>query len=125
MQDYKIPETDLIIEKGTEVLIPVISIHRDEKYYAQANEFIPDRFNDENPAGKDQINQPFLPFGDGPRNCIGMRLGKMQIKLSLVQMMQKWRYELEDKLKNHKIEIDPNTVFLNPRGVVNLKIFQR
>lgn len=74
VQNYIIPGTDKIVEKGIEVFIPVMALQRDEKYYKNPNEFNPDRFNDENPAGKDQINQPYLPFGDGPRNCIGMLL---------------------------------------------------
>lgn len=125
VQNYTIPGTDKIIEKGIEVFIPVMAIHRDEKYYENPNDFNPDRFNDENQAGKDQLNQPYLPFGDGPRNCIGMRLGKIQTKASLVIFLQKYFYELEDKLKNRNMEFDANVILLSPVGGVNLKIFKR
>lgn len=125
MQNYNIPGTDKIIEKGVEVYIPVLALQRDEKYYKNANDFNPDRFNDENPAGRDQINQPYLPFGDGPRNCIGMRMGKMQTKASLVVFLQKYYYELEDRLKDWDMEFDPNVIMLSPVGGINLKIFKR
>lgn len=125
VQNYNISGTDQIIEKGIEVFIPVMALHRDEKYYKNPNDFNPDRFSDENPAGKDQINQPYLPFGDGPRNCIGMRMGKMQTKASLVIFLQKYYYELEDGLKNCDIKFDPNVILLSPVGGMKLKIFKR
>lgn len=51
------------------IWIPVAGIHRDEQYYPNSLKFDPERFSDEN---KNKI-QPFtyLPFGSGPRNCIG------------------------------------------------------
>ena len=126
VQNYNIPGTDKIIEKGIEVFIPVMALQRDEKFYSKsANLFRPDRFNDESPAGKDQLNQPYLPFGDGPRNCIGLRLGKMQTKASLVIFLQKYFYELEDRLKNREMEFDPNVILLSPVSGINLKIFKR
>ncbi|XP_031625573.1 probable cytochrome P450 6d5, partial [Contarinia nasturtii] len=84
LSDYKIPNTNKIIEKGTEMFIPIFGLQRDEKYYEEPNKFDPDRFNEENSVGKNQSNRPYYPFGDGPRNCIGMRLGKMQTKVGLV-----------------------------------------
>lgn len=125
VQTYTIPGTDKIIEKGVEVFIPVMALQRDAKYYENPNEFNPDRFSDENAAGKDQINKPYYPFGDGPRNCIGMRLGKMNTKVSLVLFLQNYSYELEDKLKNCNMEFDPNNILLTPIGGMHLKIFKR
>lgn len=93
-----IPGTDVVLEKGTPIMIPVMAIQRDEKYYPDPLKFNPDRFSD-----KDAI-QPMtnLPFGDGPRNCIGMRLGKMQTKVALVLMLQHCRYELGNPQYYHK-----------------------
>lgn len=114
-----------MIEKGIEVFIPVMALHRDEKYYDNPNKFNPDRFNDDNPAGKDQLNQPYLPFGDGPRNCIGMRMGKMLTKAAMILLLEKHYYELEDRLKNGVMEFDPNIILLSPVGGMHLKIFKR
>lgn len=122
VQDYKIPGTDQVIEKGMEVIIPGFAFQRDEKYYDEPNKFKPNRFDDENHAGKDQINHPYLPFGDGPRNCIGMRMGKMQTKVGLVLMLQKFKYELEDELKNREIEFDPKIFLVSPLHGIHLKI---
>lgn len=68
-QDYKVSETDLVIRKGTMVTIPVLGIHYDEKYYLNSEKFDPERFNEE--KRKLRNNFTFIPFGKGPRICIG------------------------------------------------------
>lgn len=125
MQNYNIPGTDQIIEKGTELLIPVMALQRDEQFYENPDIFNPDRFDDENPTGRNRINQPYLPFGDGPRMCIGKRMGKIQMEASLVVFLQKYYYELEDEQKNLDMEFEPNSIFLTPLGGVKLKISKR
>lgn len=65
MKDYPIPGTNKVIEKGVEVFIPVYGLQRDEKYYEEPDKFNPDRFNEENSAGKNLLNRPYMPFGEG------------------------------------------------------------
>lgn len=68
-ENYTIPETGLTLEKGTPVLIPQHGLHWDSKYFPNPERFDPERFSDEN---KHKIQSyVYLPFGDGPRNCIG------------------------------------------------------
>lgn len=57
------------VNKGDKIWIPAHSLHRDPKYFPEPDKFDPERFSDEN---KHNI-QPYtyLPFGVGPRNCIG------------------------------------------------------
>lgn len=70
-KDYKIPNSKHVIPKGRQLMIPVISFHYDEAYWKNPDDFNPDRFTAEETAkGPSGV---FLPFGDGPRNCIGMR----------------------------------------------------
>ena len=72
------------------MLIPVYALHRDEEFWSEPDSFIPERFLPEN---KDSINQfAYLPFGSGPRNCIGMRFAMMEIKTILVKMLQRYRF---------------------------------
>lgn len=68
-KQYKLPDSDLTIDVGTKVLIPLYSYHYDPKYYPNPNVFDPLRFTEENKASRP--NGTYLPFGDGPRNCIG------------------------------------------------------
>lgn len=57
------------LNPGDDLWIPIIGLHRDPKYFPDPDRFDPERFSVEN---RDQI-QPFtyIPFGVGPRNCIG------------------------------------------------------
>lgn len=54
---------------GQLIFLPAFSLHRDEKYFPDPERFDPERFNEEN---KSSIYPgSYLPFGVGPRNCIG------------------------------------------------------
>lgn len=63
MKDYQIPGTQHIIEKGTSVLIPVLGLQYDDKFYPNPTKFDPDRF--EGATFKYRADRPFLGFGDG------------------------------------------------------------
>lgn len=65
---YQIPGTDVIIEKGVVLYISMLGLHYDPKYFPEPETFNPDRF-----AGNSENIVPYsyLPFGLGPRNCIG------------------------------------------------------
>lgn len=66
---YRTPNSDFIIEKDTIVFIPVNELHYDSEYYTNPQQFDPERFSSENLSAR----KPFtwLPFGEGPRVCIG------------------------------------------------------
>lgn len=49
-------------KKGTEVFVPIYALQRDEKYWPDPDKYDPERFNDQNSAGKDQINRPYYPL---------------------------------------------------------------
>lgn len=68
-EDYKIPGDDVVVEKGTKVIIPIQGIHKDEEFYQNPQVFDPERFNEENKAGRHPYAH--IPFGEGPRICIG------------------------------------------------------
>lgn len=51
MKDYRIPGTETIIEKNVDLIISVLALHMDEKYYEHPKRFNPDRFNADNSAG--------------------------------------------------------------------------
>lgn len=65
-------EKDVILEKNTICWVPVYNLHRNPKYFENPDHFDPERFNDEN---KQKIlPYTYLPFGTGPRNCIGTKI---------------------------------------------------
>lgn len=67
--DYKIPDSDLTIKKGMGVFIPVKGLHYDSKYYPNPTVFDPERFSLEEREKRHPYTH--LPFGEGPRLCIG------------------------------------------------------
>lgn len=67
-KDYPIPNTDLVIKEGTPIIISHLGMMRDAKNFPEPNEFMPDRFSEENPNYNPAA---FIPFGDGPRTCSG------------------------------------------------------
>ncbi|CAH2013293.1 unnamed protein product [Acanthoscelides obtectus] len=72
--EYKLPNSDLVVEKGLPVYIPMFGLHFDEKYFPDPLKYKPERFeNGTNVYNKDGI--VFMPFGEGPRICIGERFG--------------------------------------------------
>lgn len=69
-EDYMLPDSNLLLKKGTTIQIPVIGLHYDPKYYPDPYTFNPYRFSLEERTKRSQY--VYLPFGTGPRNCIGM-----------------------------------------------------
>lgn len=87
---YKIPGTDIILEKGTLVQISCWGIHMDPEYYPNPEVWDPERFSKEEKAKRPEL--AYFPFGEGPRICIGARFGMMQTKIGLVGLLKEYRY---------------------------------
>ncbi|XP_059610424.1 probable cytochrome P450 9f2 [Phlebotomus argentipes] len=76
-------------------LIPIVSLHHDPKYFPNPSRFDPERFSDEN---KDKITPfTYLPFGVGPRNCIGSRFALMETKAVIYYILTKFTFEVSRK----------------------------
>lgn len=67
---YNVPNDSMVIEKGQKIIIPMYNIHHDPKYYPNPEKFDPERFSTEQKCKR--LNGTFIPFGDGPRMCIGI-----------------------------------------------------
>ena len=70
LEDHTFADTKISIKKGTDIFIPVYAIHHDENIYPNPEKFDPERFDEKVAGTRHSMN--YLPFGDGPRNCIGM-----------------------------------------------------
>lgn len=64
--DYHVSGSDIVIEKGTTLFIPIHAIHNDPEYYPNPEQFDPDRFESEEKAKRHPMT--WVPGGDGPRN---------------------------------------------------------
>lgn len=67
-----------MIEKGQKIIIPIFSLHYDPRYFSDPEVFDPNRFLPEEKAKRP--NGVYLPFGHGPRLCIGVYTLKLNNK---------------------------------------------
>ncbi|XP_001947920.1 cytochrome P450 6a2 [Acyrthosiphon pisum] len=87
-KNYEVPGQSLVIEKGQKIIIPAYCIHNDPKYYPNPGTFDPERFSTEEKAKR--LNGTYIPFGDGPRLCIGKRFAELEMKLVLSKILLKY-----------------------------------
>lgn len=122
--DYMLPN-GVVIERGTQLILPVMAVQRDPKFYKNPLEFDPERFSDESRADPEFSKRPYFPFGNGPRICIAMRLSELQIKHSLAIMLQKYCFTQTDEMKNRKISFKSQSFVAIPADGISLKIRKR
>uniref|UniRef100_A0A3B4UV85 unspecific monooxygenase n=1 Tax=Seriola dumerili TaxID=41447 RepID=A0A3B4UV85_SERDU len=109
------------IPKNITVMIPVYALHHDPELWPEPEEFKPDRFSKEN---KQSINPyTYLPFGVGPRNCIGMRFALVMTKLALVEVLQNYSFSV-CKETEIPLQMDPQGL-LGPLRPIKLKLEKR
>ncbi|XP_009075444.1 PREDICTED: cytochrome P450 3A29-like, partial [Acanthisitta chloris] len=109
------------IPKGMVVMIPAFVLHRDPAYWPEPEEFRPERFSKENKEGIDPYT--FLPFGAGPRNCIGMRFALLVVKVAVVVLLQNFSFRT---CKDTPIPLVLDTKgFMQPKKPIVLKMVPR
>nr|AAB66556.1 cytochrome P450 30 [Mercenaria mercenaria] len=95
LEDVKI--NGLQILKGMDCTFSILALHYMPEYWENPYKYDPERFAPENQAN---INQyAYMPFGQGPRNCIGKRLALLEVKATVVVLLQKFRLHKTDKLQ--------------------------
>jgi cytochrome P450 len=75
------------VEAGTVILVGIYAMHRDPTLWDQPLEFRPDRFERENSKNRDRWQ--YLPFGAGPRSCIGDHFAMLEATLALATIVRK------------------------------------
>ncbi|XP_046679584.1 probable cytochrome P450 6a14 isoform X1 [Homalodisca vitripennis] len=115
-KDYVVPDSTLTIKKGQEVIIPMYSFHHDSKYFPDPYSFDPERFSPK--KHKTWHPYAYLPFGEGPRMCIGQKFGLMNVKTALATLVADYQISLTPetevplKLKNDSFTTVPSTPLL-------------
>lgn len=82
---------DWSIAAQRRVLYSIYLTHRDRKYWPDADRFDPDRFTAEN--ARQHSPYQYLPFGGGPRNCIGRAFAQVEAKIVMARILQRFRLE--------------------------------
>uniref|UniRef100_A0A5S6Q3K5 Cytochrome P450 n=1 Tax=Trichuris muris TaxID=70415 RepID=A0A5S6Q3K5_TRIMR len=106
---------------GVQVLFPTYSIQRDEAFWAEAEEFKPERFLQDR---KSHHQMAWLPFGAGPRNCIGKRFAEIQFKITMIHLLRTYDLSL-CAASQDPIRTKSNGATIKPSEGVVLKIARR
>ncbi|XP_001361452.2 probable cytochrome P450 6a13 [Drosophila pseudoobscura] len=92
---YDVPDSRLTLEPGMRVMIPVHSIQHDPELYPEPENFDPSRFEPDQVKARHPM--AYLPFGEGPRNCIGERFGKMQVKIGIAYILRDFQFRQSER----------------------------
>lgn len=114
--NYKVPNSKHVIEKGCPIMVPVYGIHHDPSIYPEPDTFDPSRFD------ADQVEKrhpfAFLPFGEGPRVCPGIRFSLLETKICLAKLLMNYQFSLDYDTTEFPIKISPTKFMLSPdKGV--------
>ncbi|KAJ9600640.1 hypothetical protein L9F63_026220, partial [Diploptera punctata] len=101
LHDYCVPGTNLVIERGTPVYVSLLGLHRDPAYHDNPLKFDPERFS------KD-------------KNCVGLRLALLSVKVMLVVLLQIFRVVLDEKTPVPLV-LSPYVLFLKNIGQLPLQ----
>lgn len=113
---------DFTVREGENIFIPFVGLHRDSKYYSNPDKFDPERFSKENVENI----QPFtyLPFGVGPRACIGNRLALLETKIILYYLIKEFHLEAS-KQSTIPLDLSGSMFQLQPKKGFWLKLRER
>jgi cytochrome P450 len=108
-----------LLAKGSVIVVSPWLLHHDERWWPQARTFRPDRWTDEAIEGRPR--HAFLPFGGGPRMCIGEGFAWMEAQVLIAMIAQRWRFELDP---TQTVALQP-VVTLRPREGMRMRAIER
>ncbi|KAG7674951.1 hypothetical protein Ndes2437B_g00129 [Nannochloris sp. 'desiccata'] len=116
LDGYKIP-------KGACVMFNVWHVHHNSEYYPSPEKYTPDRFLSDHPEMKIRERQAFLPFGAGPRKCIGKAFAIAEAVIALAKMLEQFEFRV-DMARSAELDIISSAT-LQPVNGIWLKVFKR
>ncbi len=109
----------LVIEPGTAVLIMPWTLHRHKLLWDQPRAFMPSRFWPENRGKLDRFQ--YLPFGAGPRICIGATFALQEAVIALATLLKQFRFECTDNCKPWPVQ----KLTTQPQGGLPMRVVVR
>ncbi|XP_055902900.1 probable cytochrome P450 6a18 [Eupeodes corollae] len=117
--EYQTSNPNFVIPKGMLILIQSHAIQNDPEIYPDPDKFDPERFTPEEIQKRHPMS--WLPFGDGPRNCIGLRFAKMQVSVGLALLIRNFKFHCCEKTPV-PLEFDITNPMLASKGGIPLKV---
>ena len=113
-EDYTFKKNGIFIPEGGSIILPIWTLHHDPNYWPEPEKFDPERFMPEN---RDKIvPYSYLPFGAGPRNCVGMRFALLEAKLAIANLILNFKFTSCSKT-DVPLDLSPTLGLLNPKRV--------
>ena len=109
----------ILIPWRSVAVIAIYAVHHDERFYPNPDEFDPERFTPEKEAALHKY--AYLPFGGGPRVCIGNAFAMMEAKLILSSIVQNYRLSVAE---GHQVEIEAQ-ITIRPKYGMKMKLHPR
>ena len=110
------------------------AIQHNEKYWPQPEEFRPERYKICFPInlrrflpGEKESIVPFsfLPFGAGPRNCVGQRLAYLEMKIALVHVLRRFKFTVDSTKMQLPIKLAKGMAMTMANKGIHLKVERR
>lgn len=115
-------EQPVRLEVGHMIWLPMFAMHRDPKFYPNPDQFDPERFNEENRARIQPYS--YLPFGSGPRACLGSRFALLGVKTLFFHLLSEFNIVVTSKTVV-PVKISKSAFNLLPEKGVWLKLERR
>jgi cytochrome P450 len=107
------------VKEGGIIVMPIFAIHRHHKLWDDPARFDPERFTSEREA--QQVRYQYLPFGAGPRVCIGASFAMLEATILLASFVRAARFEVPE---GH-VPVPLSRIALQPKGGMPLKVTLR
>lgn len=107
-----------VFPKNIGVIIPVYTVHRDPEYWPEPDQFNPERF--EFDSHSKRLSCSYIPFGSGPRTCIGSTYALLIIKMALIKLLLTFQFDKIDSTEE-PLQLTSNMI-LSPKNGMYLGI---
>ena len=100
------------LRKGTSLFLSIFELHRNPNIWENPTVFNPENFSPENVKNRPKFN--YLPFGAGPRICIGQQFALMEMQLILAAIIKRFTFET---VSSHPVSMYPQIVLKSTNGI--------
>lgn len=108
-----------LVKKGGIIVIPIFAVHRHQRLWEDPSRFDPERFTPERES--EQVRYQYMPFGAGPRVCIGASFAMLEATILLATFVRAARFEVPAGY----VPVPLSRIALQPKGGMPLKVRMR
>ncbi|WP_336025315.1 cytochrome P450 [Halobellus salinisoli] len=105
-----------VVPAGSEVLVSVYALQRDPRFWERPETFDPSRWHD-----RERSDAAYLPFGAGPRRCVGETFARVEVSIVLAELLRRFRFE---RVGDGDLSLSP-AMTNQPAGDVPMRVYRR